>query len=93
MTFPVAVKKKRKTAAADDTNLCAGLPYNFLQSVEPTDRQIHFICSTDTFQIPYIDVFITAGVQKTFRRISGYPYPDITFQVPDQLFKHDGPLL
>ena len=33
MTFPVAVKKKRKTAAADDTNLCAGLPYNFLQSV------------------------------------------------------------
>ena len=56
MTFPVAVKKKRKTAAADDTNLCAGLPYNFLQSLEPTDRQIHFICSTDTFQIPYIDV-------------------------------------
>ena len=38
MTFPVAVKKKRKTAAADDTNLCAGLPYNFLQSAEPTDR-------------------------------------------------------
>ena len=35
---PVAVKKKRKTAAADDTNLCAGLPYNFLQSAEPTDR-------------------------------------------------------
>ena len=70
MTFPVAVKKKRKTAAADDTNLCAGLPYNFLQSAEPTDRQIHFICSTDTFQIPYIDVFITAGVQKTFGRIS-----------------------
>lgn len=38
MTFPVAVKKKRKTAAADDANLCAGLPYNFLQSAESIDR-------------------------------------------------------
>ena len=41
MTFPVAVKKKRKTAAADDTNLCAGLPYNFLQSVTLLTDSLH----------------------------------------------------
>ena len=40
MTFPVAVKKKRKTAAADDTNLCAGLPYNFLQSLEQIHQKV-----------------------------------------------------
>ena len=91
MPFAVPVQKKRKTATADDANLRTGLPDNFFQSVESIDRKIHLVRSTDTLQVPYIDVFITAGIQKTLRGVSGHTYPDIPFKIPDYLFKHSGP--